>query len=257
MAQRPRLGAVERSEREDALARWLDARGVEGADDLAETFVEAGLDEAALEGIAQNLDGDALGAVLRWTEASLAADLMLREITASAQRISAIVQSVKGYSHMDEAAVRAPADLHEGLDATLTMLQHEIRKHGVEVVRQYAPDLPPAEVVAGQMNQVWTNLIDNAIGAMPDGGQLKIVTRHEGDHAVVEIIDTGTGIPESVQARVFEPFFTTKGVGEGTGLGLDVVQRIVTVAHAGQVTVRSEPGCTNFTVRLPLHAPGE
>ncbi len=252
VAQAKNLSTVERSAREDEVADWLEERGVDDAFDLAETFVEAGLDIEALERIAERLDESARSTVFRWVETSVSADLMLREIAASAERIAGIVQSVKRYSHMDEAPVREPTDLHEGLDSTLTMLAHEIRTRNVTVVRDYADDLLPVPANPGELNQVWTNLIDNAVDAMPGGGELKIVTRREDDEAVVEIIDTGAGIPEEVQGRIFEPFFTTKGVGEGTGLGLDVVRRIVTQSHRGHIAVRSEPGCTNFTVRLPL-----
>ncbi len=252
-----KLTTVQRSQREDALADWLEAHNIESAFELAETFVESGLDESALDDIAARLDPAALPDVLRWVESTLAATLMLREIAASADRIAAIVLSVKGYSHMDQAPVHAPTDVHAGLDSTLTMLAYEIRKHGIKVDKKYADDLPPISANAGELNQVWTNLIDNAIDAMPEGGELKLVTRKEGDSILVEIIDTGEGIPEDVQQRVFEPFFTTKGVGEGTGLGLDVVRRIVARSHRGQVTVRSEKGCTNFTVRLPIASAAE
>jgi signal transduction histidine kinase len=252
-----RLTAVERSEHEDAIADWLEARGVEDGYALAETFVEAGMDTDTLGRFVDQLPGEAAADVLRWVESSVAADLMLRDIAHAADRISELVQAVKSYSHMDQAPVHEPTDLHEGLDSTLTMLGHELRTNGIEVVRDYSGDLPHVSAVGGQINQVWTNLIDNAADAMPEGGVLTIRTRPDraGGGACVEIRDTGSGMDAQTLERIWEPFYTTKRVGEGTGLGLDVVHRIVTQGHGGRVEVESEPGQgTVFRVRLPLAA---
>lgn len=251
-----RLSAMERSRQEDELADWLADHGVEDGFDLAETFVEAGLDTEMLNTFILQLPPEAVGDVLRWVETSVAADLMLRDISAAASRISDLVSSVKSYSHMDQAAVHEPTDLHEGLDSTLTMLGYQLRHGNVTVERDYADDLPRVSAVGGQINQVWTNLIDNAIDAMPEGGTLTIQTRpdaHRGG-VCVEIRDTGEGMDEQIQQRIFEPFFTTKGVGEGTGLGLDVVRRIVESGHGGTIEVESKPGRTIFRVRLPMSA---
>ena len=251
-----RLSAIERSEREDELVDWLEKRGVSDGFDLAETFVEAGMDTVTLNKFVAHLPAEAIGDVLRWVESSVAADLMLRDISAAADRISDLVTSVKSYSHMDQAPVHEPTDIHEGLDSTLTMLGYQLRHGGVTIERDYADDLPSVSAVGGQINQVWTNLIDNAIDAMDGGGALTIRTRadtHRGG-VCVEICDTGPGMDEETQTHIFEPFFTTKGVGEGTGLGLDVVRRIVETGHGGAIEVESEPGRTVFRVRLPLSA---
>ncbi len=251
-----RLSAMERSEREDELVDWLADHGVDDGFDLAETFVEAGMDTVTLNKFVLHLPPEAVGDVLRWVETSVAADLMLRDIAAAASRISDLVSSVKSYSHMDQAAVHEPTDLHEGLDSTVTMLGYQLRHGNVTVERDYADDLPHISAVGGQINQVWTNLIDNAIDAMKDGGTLTIQTRpdaHRGG-VCIEIRDTGEGMDEQTQSRIFEPFFTTKRVGEGTGLGLDVVRRIVESGHGGTIEVESEPGSTVFRVRLPMSA---
>jgi signal transduction histidine kinase len=251
-----RLSAMERSEREDAIADWLEDRGVADGFELAETFVEAGLDTDTLGQFVASLPPAAIGDVLRWVESSVAADLMLRDISSAADRVSELVRSVKSYSHMDQAPVHEPTDLHEGLDSTLTMLGYQLRHNGVEIARDYADDLPLVQAIGGQINQVWTNLIDNAADAMPEGGTLTIKTRKDvhREGVCVEITDTGEGISQDLQVRIFEPFFTTKDVGQGTGLGLDVVRRIVVQEHGGEVEVESQPGRTTFRVRLPLSA---
>ncbi len=251
-----RLSPMERSEREDGLVDWLEKKGVDDPFELAETFVEAGIDTVELDKFVLHLPPESVGDVLRWVETSVAADLMLRDITAAASRISDLVSSVKSYSHMDQAPVHEPTDLHDGLDSTLTMMGYQLRNGNVTVERDYADDLPRVSAVGGQINQVWTNLIDNAIDAMGGGGTLTIQTRpdtHRGG-VCVEIRDTGEGMDEETRSHVFEPFFTTKGVGEGTGLGLDVVRRIVESGHGGTIEVESAPGRTVFRVRLPLSA---
>ena len=250
------LSPVARGEQEDAVADWLDAHGLPHSDALAGTFVDADWDTADLDDVARGLPPNALPDVVRWTEATLAADLLLRDLASAADRISDLVRNVKGYSHMDEAAARAPADLHEGLDQTVKLLAYPIRSANVRVERRYAEGLPPVDGYAGMLNQVWTNLLDNALDAMPHGGTLTLTTRPDGpDHVCVEVADTGTGIPPEVVRRIFEPFFTTKGVGEGTGLGLDVARRIVEGTHGGSLNVRSTVGAgTTFTVRLPLRS---
>lgn len=251
------LSAVERGEREDAIADWLERKGVADGYELAETFVDAGMDTVTLDRFVAELPREAVPDVLRWVESSVAADLMLRDIAHAADRISDLVRAVKSYSHMDQASVHEPTDIHEGLDSTLTMLAHVLRTHQIEVVRDYADELPRVRAVGGEINQVWTNLIDNAADAMAGGGTLTVRTRPDAPSGgvCVEIRDTGTGIDPATIERIWEPFYTTKGVGEGTGLGLDVVHRIVTRGHGGRVEVESRLGeGTVFRVRLPLTA---
>ncbi len=248
------LSAIERSESEDALADWLSDHDVPDAWLLAETFAEAGLAPEDLQAATESVPPEAVPDVVKWLEASLAAETLLQEIDAAAARIASLVASVKTYTHMDEAPERAPVDLHRDLESTLVMLGHKLKEKGIRVERDFQPGLPPVPAFGGALNQVWTNLIDNAADAMAEGGTLRLTTRAEGPFTVVEVIDDGAGIPEEIQARVFEPFFTTKEVGEGTGLGLDIAHRIVTRQHQGEIGVASRPGRTAFTVRLPLEA---
>jgi signal transduction histidine kinase len=242
-----RLSPLERVEREDDVADWLDARGIADAYALAETFVDAGLTAADL----QETLGEAAPEVVAWVETTLAAQTMLREIESASGRISDLVQSVKTYSHMDRSEERRPEDLHDGLDSTLTMLGHAIRKNGLQVDTRYG-DLPRVPVYGGELNQVWTNLLDNAIDAAGRGGTITVTTSANDTFARVAIMDDGPGVPPDIQARIFEPFFTTKDVGDGTGLGLDVARHIVEHRHGGRILLDSEPGRTVFTVCIPL-----
>jgi signal transduction histidine kinase len=248
------LSPLERSHREDALATGLDGRGVAESWVLAETLVDAGLEVDALATLgAARGDGDGarLEVLLRWTEWLLGVRRLADEVGTAAQRISQLVGAVKAYSHMDRAPDRQPTDVREGIDSTLVMLQHRLKQKGVRLERELAPDLPLVPAWPGELNQVWTNLIDNAIDAMDREGTLRIEARREGHSVVVRIIDSGHGIPPEVVPRIFEPFFTTKDVGDGTGLGLDVVQRIVR-QHGGTIDVQSRPGRTEFRVRLAV-----
>jgi signal transduction histidine kinase len=243
--------ALERSEREDSVAEWLEEHGLADAYQRAATLVEAGTGIDDLEKVKSSVPAESLADVLAWIEATLAADRLLAEIRGASGRISEIVASVKSYSHMDRAPGQEPTDVREGIESTLVMMAHAIRAKSIRVTRADEPDLPLVPANAGELNQVWTNLIDNAIDAMSEGGELRISISREGDYLVVRVIDDGAGIPPEVLPRIFDPFFTTKPVGEGTGLGLDISQRIVT-QHRGQLTVDSRPGRTELAVRLPL-----
>ncbi len=248
------LSAVARGEQEDALGDRLEDLGVADGWRLAETLVEAGFTAECLDDIARQVPGDAVPDVLRWIEGSLAADRLLAEIESAASRISGLVGSVKTYTHLDQAPVREPTDVAAGVDSTVTMLGHEIKKKNVRFVRTVPDGLPRVPAYPGELNQVWTNLLDNALDAVDDGGTIEVKAEVSGGYLCVSVIDDGAGIPEEIQSRIFEPFFTTKGVGEGTGLGLDVVQRIVVKQHSGTLGVDSEPGRTVFRVCLPLEA---
>ena len=247
----PRLSALERSELEDTLTDWLEEQGVTEGYRHAGTLVEGGLTVADLETVKVTVPESALPDVLAWLEAILAGDRLLAEIGGASTRISEILASVKSYSHMDRAPGPESTDVREGIDSTLVMMAHEIKVKSIRILRQDDPDLPSIPAQAGELNQVWTNLIDNAIDAMTEGGELRIETAREGDFVVVRVIDDGAGIPPEVLPKIFDPFFTTKPVGEGTGLGLDISHRIVT-QHRGRLTVDSRPGRTEFAVRLPL-----
>ncbi|MGY1643482.1 ATP-binding protein [Geodermatophilus sp. SYSU D00703] len=244
------LSALERADREDELGDWIDEHGVGGAWDLAGVFVPAGLGPEDLDRVAAAVEPVALEAALRWLAYTVETETLIGEIVDSTSRISALVDAAKQYSQLDRAP-HQPTDLHAGLDATLVMLSAKIPP-GVTVVKDYDRSLPAVPAYAGELNQVWTNLVVNALDAMAGEGTLTLRTSRDGDCALVEVADTGPGIPEDLRRRVFEPFFTTKPVGQGTGLGLDVSYRIVVTRHGGDLRVQSRPGDTRFQVLLPL-----
>jgi signal transduction histidine kinase len=250
------LGTLEQSDREDELTDWLEDHGVEDGFELAPTLVAAGLDTERLDALAEGpegLDDEALAGALCWLGTTLNLATLANEVGQGTGRISELVRAMKEYSHMDKSATRE-VDVREGLESTLTILAHKLKK-GVAVEREYAEGLPKICAHGGELNQVWTNLVDNAVDAMNGYGKLKVKASRDGEeHVLVEITDDGPGIPREIKSRIFEPFFTTKEVGEGTGLGLDIVRRIVT-GHGGEIRVDSVPGETSFKVRLPTDGP--
>jgi signal transduction histidine kinase len=250
IAQRPDLTAIERSDREDELGDWLEDHEVTEPWALAGVFVGAGIDDGDLDGVVDAVSPAFLEPALRWLAYTVEAETLLLEITESTSRISNLVEAARQYSQLDRMP-HQPTDLHAGLDATLVMMAAKT-PDGVTVVKEYDRTLPLVPAYAGELNQVWTNLVHNALDAMEDGGTLTVRTAREGECALVEIVDTGPGIPEGLRRRVFEPFFTTKPVGQGTGLGLDVSYRIVVNRHRGDLRVQSVPGDTRFQVLLPL-----
>jgi signal transduction histidine kinase len=243
--------ALDMSDREDAIIDWLATQQITEGWQLAQILAEAGIDPARLEQISGSVKREALEDVLRRLAVQISARKLAGEIRTSVARISDLVGAIKEYSYMDQAAVQS-ISLSKGLDNTLLILKYKLKKKNIAVIREYDEKLPPITAHGSLLNQVWTNLIDNAIDAMPEsGGQLKIRTKLEPDAVLVEIRDNGAGIPESVQPHIFEPFYTTKGVNEGTGLGLDAVSRIVR-KHRGNIQYETKPGDTCFQVRLPL-----
>ena len=249
LASAPQRDALEQSDLEEELADWLNRRDIPNASRLASGLVEAGVDCASLEKLGAKFRGDVLSHVLARVVSSVGAERLTREIEASTGRITELVRAIKEYTYMDQAPEQE-VDVHRGIESTLTMLKFRL-KHGVEVKRDFDSTLPRIFAHGSELNQVWTNLIDNAIDAMGGKGELVIRTSRELDALLVEIIDSGPGIAQSVIPHIFEPFFTTKGVGEGTGMGLDTAYRIVR-AHRGEISVDSRPGRTSFQVRLPL-----
>jgi signal transduction histidine kinase len=253
-------GSLDLADREDELADWLADRGVAREWVLAPTLAGAGADAGWCERVADAMGEASLQPGLEWVATTLSATGLLGEVKESTRRISDLVGAVKSYSQMDRASVQV-TDLREGLESTLVMLAHRTPKD-VTVVRDYGADVPRIRALAGELNQVWTNLVTNALDAMDGSGTLRISTRLAGDSVVVEVADTGTGMTPEVAEHVFDPFFTTKGVGQGTGLGLDISRRIVE-RHRGDIGVQSKPGDTVFRVRLPAagidpaHAPVE
>jgi signal transduction histidine kinase len=258
-AKAPDLSPVETNDREDELSEWLEERNVQGSWDLSPVYVAAGLDVEWAEKVADSVGPELFQGAMHWLAYTLETEQLMSEITAASSRISELVAAAKQYSQMD----RAPhqwIDVHDGLDSTLVMLAGKIDKKGIKVVKEYDRSLPKIPAYAGELNQVWTNLMVNALGAMGGAGTLTIRTGYvspgDPDSAVqVEIGDTGPGVPDDIKDRIFEPFFTTKPVGEGTGLGLDISWRIIVNKHEGDLRVESKPGDTRFIVCLPRAEP--
>jgi signal transduction histidine kinase len=246
------LDALTQSEQEEEITSWLQEHGVGDGWKLAPVLAEAALDIPWLETVQQRVGQEALRDALARIVAQVLAKKLTKEIESSTGRISELVRAIKEYSYMDQAPIQE-IDLHQGIENTLVMLKYKL-KHGITVERNFGKNIPRICAYGGELNQVWTNLIDNAADAMKDGGKLKIRTSFDQDCVVIEITDTGSGIPEDIQNKIFEPFFTTKKMGEGSGLGLDTVWRIVQ-KHHGNIRVESKPGDTHFQIRLPLKQP--
>jgi signal transduction histidine kinase len=240
---------LQRSDRESELDSWLSERGVEQSWELAPQLAEAHATVEMISGLAESLPANALSAALRRKVAILEVERAMRDVENGSVRISELVKAVKDYTYMDQNGDKE-IDLHEGIESTLVMLHHRL-KHGVKVIRQFDRSLPKICAFGSALNQVWTNLIDNAIDSMEEKGELIVRTARDGDRVLVEVVDNGPGIPHEIQDRIFEPFFTTKEVGEGTGLGLDIVYKIVR-KHHGDIRFDSRPGRTSFQVRLPV-----
>jgi signal transduction histidine kinase len=244
------LNSLDQSDREDEISEWLEAHGIAESWKFSANLVEAGMDSTALEQLLGAIPSTATADVLSRVNCQLAAAKLASEIKTATARISELVGAIKEYSYMDQAKVQE-LDVHKGLDNTLLILKYKLKKKNISVTRDYAESLPLIKAYGSELNQVWTNLIVNAVDAMSEGGTLKVRTKREPTDIMVEIRDNGAGIPASVRSRIFEPFFTTKQVGEGTGLGLDTVARIVR-KHRGNVRFESRPGDTCFQVRLPI-----
>ena len=261
VAKAPALSPMEVSDREDVIADWLDAHGVQSGWELAAILTQAGLDESWLDRVAATLAESAaqaaaepeLDGALRWLGYTIESELLMNEIADSVTRISSLVDAARQYSQLDRAPYQV-VDVHELLDSTLMMLGGKIGPE-ITVVKDYGAGLPRIPAYPGELNQVWTNLIDNAVAAMDGTGTLTVRTALDHDQLLVEFGDTGPGVPPDIQDRIFEPFFTTKPVGQGTGLGLDISWRIVAGRHHGDLRVESVPGDTRFQVRLPLTDP--
>jgi signal transduction histidine kinase len=244
---------IEETEREEAIADWLADHGLDIA--VAEALAETAVTFEALELLAGSVDGPALNAVLRWAAAGCSVRGLAAEIQHAAMRISGLVTAIKGFTHMDQAKVAEPVDLIQGLSNTVAVLRSKARAKSIAVAVDVEPGLPPVRGFAGELNQIWANLIDNALDAVPDAGRVEVLANREGQRVVVRVIDNGTGIPAEIRERIFDPFFTTKPVGQGTGLGLDIVRRLLR-HNDGGIAVESQPGRTEFRVVLPLAETG-
>ena len=244
------LDALDASDAEEELLEYMEALNVQEPWRLAESLAAAGVDRAWLDRVGE-LAGSATDAALRWVAASLTAGRLSGELCESTERMSALVGAVKSYAYMDRGGL-VEVDLHEGIETTLTVLGYKLKHTSIALVRDYDRTLPKLTVRGSELNQVWTNLLDNAIDALGEQGTITITTRSDGDCAVVDIADDGPGIADELAGRIFDPFFTTKDVGHGTGLGLATARRIVADRHDGSLTLESRPGRTVFRVRLPF-----
>lgn len=244
------LSLMEREERLDDISDWLEDHDIENGEDIADTLVDFGFEEDDLDNIKEIAKNQHIDVLLGWIESTLSLEKLVEEIQEASSRISDLIGSVKSYSHMDRAATMEATDIHEGIKSTGMMLKHEFKKKNIQVSKDFNYDLPKINAFAGELNQVWTNLIVNAIDAMEPNGHLHFKSYADRHFVCVEITDNGSGIPEDIQTRIFEPFFTTKAMGEGTGMGLDIVKKIMERHHA-DITLESEPGKTTFKLCFP------
>jgi signal transduction histidine kinase len=246
------LDALTESDKEEQITSWLGTHSVSDSWNLAQTLVSAGLDTVHLDTIRNSLPSDSLSDVLSWLDARLSSEVLLKEIEQSTLRISELVKAIKTYSYMDQAPIQE-IDVHEGLESTLTILGHKLKAGSITVTREYDRTLPRISAYGSELNQVWTNIIDNAIDAIGERhGNILLRTKRENNNIVVEISDDGPGIPQNNQSRILDQFFTTKGVGKGTGLGLSISYRIIVEMHKGDISFSSKPGDTRFEIRLPM-----
>ncbi len=241
--------ALELADREEELGDWMENHHVPRSWDLASTLAAAGATVSWCEKVSSAVPPAALVAAISWVASTMAATSLLAEVRESTRRVSELVAAIKSYSQMDKASFQN-IDVRDGIESTLLVLGPKLRG-GVTVVRDWGTDVPSIEAMPGELNQVWTNLIDNAVDAMEGSGTLTVTTRRDGDGVCVEVRDTGLGLSREAKERAFEAFYTTKGVGKGTGLGLDIARRIVVERHGGSIEIESEPGDTRFRVRLP------
>jgi signal transduction histidine kinase len=244
---------MESQERLDDLVDWLEDHEIEDADDLADTFVEFGMTPDDLDQVKELVEPKDLSAILWWIESTLSLEKQVEEIRQSADRISELVSSVKSYSHMDRGSGMEPTNLKEGIISTLVMLKHRLKDCQVKLIKDFPEDIPLIKGYPGELNQIWTNLIVNALDAMDQGGTLRIELEPVDNFVRVRIIDSGHGIPEEIRSQIFEPFFTTKKIGSGSGMGLDIVKRIID-RHQASVRLDSDETGTTFTLSFPVLA---
>ena len=246
-----KLSAMQRMQREDEMNEWIERNELRSAKLAIETFTDAGLTGKDLDGIKNEIDKKAFADVLLWMENLLSSQKAIIDLDEASTRISNLVGAIKSHVHMDRTNELQPTDIHKDIDNTLTLLGYKLREKNITVKKIYCQDILMVPAYVGELNQVWTNIIDNAIFAMQKDGELSIETICNLKNVIVKLIDTGSGIPPEIISRIFDPFFTTKKQGEGTGIGLDLVNRIIK-HHNGTVNVNSKPGRTEFTISIPL-----
>ncbi len=242
---------TERLEKEDELELWLEEHGVENAFEYTETFLDFCMDATVISEIHNNSQNDNFLEAIEWIEDVLTTEKIIDEIDEASDRISSLVKSIKSYTHMDQTPEKINTDIHVGIKSTLIMLNHKFKRKNIALEKHFEKDLPQPKLFVSEINQVWTNLIDNAIDAMDHSGKLIITTSKDNNFIKITITDNGHGIPEEHINQIFDPFFTTKSIGKGTGMGLEVVQRIIN-QHNGEIKVTSKKGETTFTVCLPI-----
>lgn len=249
-ADKKKLTPLQKMQQEDNLSDWLEQKELSGNNIASETFAEAGITGEELENIRNKADKEAFIQVLHWVENLLISQRILKDLEESSMRISNLVSAIKSHVHMDQTNELQTTNIHRDIDNTLTLLGYKLREKNIKVKKVFCEDLYEVPVYVGEMNQVWTNIIDNAIYALQKNGEITIETACDSRNVNVKIIDNGSGIPPEILSRIFDPFFTTKKVGEGTGIGLDLVNRIIK-HHNGEIKVDSKPGRTEFAVSIP------
>jgi signal transduction histidine kinase len=245
-----KLSPLQRMQREDEISGWLEQNGFSGSNAASETFADVGITGEDLESIRNRVDKEAFIHVLQWVENLLISQRIMNDLEDSSTRITNLVGAIKSHVHMDQTNELQPTDIHRGIEDTLTLLGYKLREKNITVKKVFSENLPEVPAYIGELNQVWTNIIDNAIYALGQNGELTIETTSDAKNAQVKIIDNGAGIPPEIISRIFDPFFTTKKVGEGTGIGLDLVNRIIK-HHNGEIKVNSKPGRTEFIICIP------
>ena len=246
-----KLSALQRMKNEDGLMEWLEDKGLPTDRLVVETFTDAGFSSEDLEILSNKIPKEDLVQILLWIENLLSSQRIIKDLAEASTRISNLVGAIKSHVHMDRTNEKQPTDIHNDIENTLTLLGHKIREKNISVKKIFCSDLADVPVYVGELNQVWTNIIDNAIYALDQGGEITIESTCDKKNVNIKIIDNGKGIPPEIQSRIFDPFFTTKKVGEGTGIGLDLVKRIIT-RHDGEIKVHSKPGRTEFLICLPI-----
>jgi signal transduction histidine kinase len=250
-AGKKRLSPLQRIQKEDEMNDWLEDNGLHNSNVTGETFVEAGFTGEDLETIRNDAGKEAFEDLLLWTENLLSSQRVIKDLEEASSRISHLVGAIKSHVHMDQTNDLQPTDIHNDIENTLTLLGYKLREKNITVKKSFCENLPAVPAYVGELNQVWTNIIDNAIYALPKDGELTITTSCDSKKVSVRVIDNGAGIPKEIISRIFDPFFTTKKVGEGTGIGLDLVNRVIK-HHNGDIKVNSQPGQTEFTICIPV-----
>lgn len=247
---RKKLSALQRMKNEDLLMNWLDTKGLPTDHQVVDTFIDAGFNLDDLEILADKVPKDELVQLLLWVENLLSSQRIIKDLAEASNRVSNLVGAIKSHVHMDRTNELQPTDIHRDIENTITLLGYKLREKNIIVEKSFCTELIEVPAYIGELNQVWTNIIDNAIYALDSGGRLNIETKCNVKNVEIKIIDNGAGIPEEILSRIFDPFFTTKKVGEGTGIGLDLVKRIIK-HHNGEIKVNSKPGRTEFQISLP------